>query len=137
MSWSQGNFAGRLGADPETREASGKQICKFRVAADTGYGDNKKPLWVTCVAFGRDAENIPRFFTKGSFIIVSGELRPNEWEGKDGTKNKSFELVIRNWAFGNKAPGDNGDTYRPSGDTGTRKAAEKQAPAESEDDLPF
>lgn len=139
MSTSLGFFSGHLGRDPETRELDGgKTIARMSIGVNVGFGENKKTLWVNAVAFGRTAETIGKFCQKGSYVEVSGEIRPNEWE-KDGVKNRSFELAINAFNFGPRAENSGNDpgAYRPSGDTGTRKAAEKQAPAESEDDLPF
>ena len=139
MSTSLGFFSGHLGRDPETRELDGgKTMARMSIGVNVGFGERKQTLWVNAVAFGRTAETIGRFCKKGAYVEVSGELRPNEWE-KDGVKNRSFELAINQFNFGPKVEGnDDPGAYRPSGDTGTRKAAEtKSAPVEDDQDLPF
>jgi len=71
---------GRLTAIPELRHTeSGKAVCSFSIANDTGFGDKKTTHFFGCVAWGSTAEFICKYFTKGQEIAVSGQLQAREW----------------------------------------------------------
>lgn len=97
---------GRLVADPELRyNPSGTAFANITLAWDTGFGENKKPSFVPFVASTKNAENIAKFFTKGSQIFIkNGELQQRSWEDTEGKKQYKTEVFIREWAFcGGKA----------------------------------
>jgi single-strand DNA-binding protein len=76
-------LVGRLGKDPEHQTSqSGKTFCKFSIATNDGYGDNKKTNWHNCTAFGKVADIINQYVKKGSEIAVSGSLDYNKHEDK-------------------------------------------------------
>lgn len=80
------NLVGRLGQDPEHQTAqSGKTFCKFSIATNDGYGDNKKTNWHSCTAFGKAADIISQYVKKGSEIAVSGTLDYNKKDDKTYT----------------------------------------------------
>lgn len=86
----------RVVTDCEVRYGqSGKAVASVRLVADSGFGDNKKPLWVTGVFFGKRAEGgLPGMLEKGKQAIVSGEISMKEWEDKNGNKQKSLEIML-------------------------------------------
>ena len=57
----------RIGADAETRYMqSGTAICSIRMVADSGYGEHKKPLWLTGKLIGKRAEGgLVQYLIKG------------------------------------------------------------------------
>ena len=90
----------RISQDLELKTTqSGTSVLSFTVANDTGFGDNKQTNWIDCVAWGQQAEVIARNFTKGSRILLSGELQTRNWEDKNGNKRKSVEVIIREFDF--------------------------------------
>ena len=86
----------RLGKDAEVRYTqSGTSVLSFAGAVDTGYGNNKKTVWVGFSVFGKRAEGeLVNYLTKGSQVAVTGELNIDEWE-KDGQKNFMLKCVVR------------------------------------------
>ena len=93
---------GNLGKDPETRYSTGQNqtaICRFTVAVQKGYGDNKKTVWVNIVTFGKLAENCQKFLAKGRKVYVAGELDIREYEKQDGTKGYITEVAARDVEF--------------------------------------
>lgn len=102
---------GRLGKDPEMRYTpEGTAVTTISVAEDRKYttktGDEKKLLWwFRCTAWGKAAESIDKWFTKGKGIYIIGELVPTEegnpriWIDDNGKPRSSFELQIREWHF--------------------------------------
>ena len=86
----------RIVADGETRfTGSGTAICSIRLVADSGYGEHKKPLWLTGKLIGKRAEGgLVQYLIKGQRLAVSGELSMDEWEDKNGQKRQTLVLLI-------------------------------------------
>ena len=103
---------GRLTADPTIRQSnSGKSIAGFSVAVD-GYKDkdgNKQTDFIRCTAFGQTADMLARYWTKGKEIALEGNLRQNDYTDNNGTKHKSYQVVVNRVHFcGSKS--DNQET---------------------------
>lgn len=87
-------LSGRLGRDPESRSTStNKTVCSFSIAQDDGYGDNKTTQWWYIEAWDRTAEAVIRLVKKGSRVVVTGRLKTDSWEGKNGEKKTSTKIV--------------------------------------------
>ena len=61
-----------------------------------GYDD--KAMFFDVTSFGKTAENINKFFSKGSRILIDGELDFQSWE-KDGQKRSKVGIVCNNFDF--------------------------------------
>jgi single-strand DNA-binding protein len=88
---------GRLTKDPELRQTtSGIAVVKFSVAVDRPYskGKEKECDFIECVAWRQTAEFISRYFSKGSAIIIEGQLRNNNYEDKNGAKHYSYTVLV-------------------------------------------
>lgn len=89
------SLIGRLTDDQTLRFTNdGKPVGNFSVAVDTGYGDKKDTSFFSCVLFGKLAETLNQYLTKGKQIGLTGSLRQNRWE-KDGQKNSRVEIVVK------------------------------------------
>ncbi len=82
---------------------SGIAIGSFGIAVNKkiknqsgGYDD--KAMFFDVTAFGKTAENINKFFGKGSRILISGELDFQQWE-KDGQKRSKVGIVCHQFDF--------------------------------------
>ena len=85
---------GRLTADVELKTTpNGVSVCSFSIATDTGYGDNKKTVFVNIVAWRKTAEFVSKYFTKGSMIALKGSIQTRQYEDRDGNKRTAFEVV--------------------------------------------
>ncbi|THD06156.1 single-stranded DNA-binding protein [Rhodanobacter lindaniclasticus] len=72
-----------LGKDAEVRHtAAGKAVTGFSAAIDSGFGDNKKTIWLDCSIWGDRGEKLAPYLVKGSKHMVQGELGTREYEGK-------------------------------------------------------
>ena len=89
-------FTGNLGKDADEKVTqSGMHVCSFSVAVKSGYGDKQKTTWANCALFGKRAEGqLPQYLKKGAQVAISGELTLDEWEGKDGTTQKSIKVNV-------------------------------------------
>lgn len=84
---------GRLGKEPECRTAqSGKMVCRFSLATDSGYGQSKKTDWHTIVCFDKQAEFCKNYLHKGSLVYIEGRISYGEYE-KDGVKRYTTEIM--------------------------------------------
>ncbi len=79
--YSEITLIGRLTKDPETKETSGGMIAKFSVACDNNDKD-KTTTFFNCTAFGKSAEFVAKYITKGRLVLVSGSIKSNQ--GSDG-----------------------------------------------------
>lgn len=77
---------GRLTADPELRQTpSNVSTCSFTVACDRNFaaqGQERQADFISVVAWRQTAEFISRYFTKGSMIVVEGNLRTRNYNDK-------------------------------------------------------
>lgn len=85
---------GNLTSDPELR-GSENQIVRFSLAVNNGFGERRTTTFVDCVGFGKQAEIISKYLTKGSQALVRGQLMLNEWE-VDGEKRRKLEVRLEN-----------------------------------------
>lgn len=76
-------LVGRLGQDPEHQTSkAGKSFVKFSIATNDGYGENKKANWHNCTAFGKAADIINQYVSKGSEIAIGGTVDYNTHNDK-------------------------------------------------------
>lgn len=93
---------GRLTADPTIRNSqSGMMIAGFSVAVD-GFKDKngeKQTDFIRCTAFGKVAEMLSRYFTRGKEIALEGNLRQNDYTDQNGVKHNSYQVVVNRVHF--------------------------------------
>jgi single-strand DNA-binding protein len=88
-------FSGRVGADAELRTTqSGEKVLSFRVANDIGFGDRRTTQWVDCSMWGKRAESVANYVKKGDKITVSGELKLEEFQRRDGTPGSKLAVRV-------------------------------------------
>lgn len=93
---------GRLTADPEFSQAqSGIAVCKFKLAVDRQYskGEEKTADFFQLVAFGKTAEFVNRYFTKGKPAIIEGRIQNNNYQGQDGKMQYHNQIIADNVSF--------------------------------------
>ena len=96
--YSETTIVGFLGKNPELKfTPKGIAMTKFSVAT-TNYKD--ETTWWNVTIFGNQAEACNEYLTKGSPVLVRGEINtdpetgsPRTWEGKDGVTRSSLELT--------------------------------------------
>ncbi|WP_027138246.1 single-stranded DNA-binding protein [Gaetbulibacter saemankumensis] len=90
---------GNLGNDPEIINLeSGKTLAKFAIATNDSYTNNKgekvtDTQWHNVVAWGKTAQIIEKYVTKGKEIAIEGKLTSRSYEDKDGNKRFITEIV--------------------------------------------
>ncbi|MDH7912313.1 single-stranded DNA-binding protein [Winogradskyella sp. SYSU M77433] len=90
---------GHLGKDPEIINLeSGKMLAKFSLATNESYknGHGEKVTdtqWHNIVAWGKTAQIVEKFVSKGKEVAIEGKLTTRSWEDKDGMKRYVTEVV--------------------------------------------
>ena len=125
---------GRLGRDPEARATnSGNTIVNISLATDhrTKVGDSWESVteWHKVVAFGRTAENVAKYCSKGSQVYIEGRIQTRKWE-KDGETKYATEVVANEVKF----VGSKGDAA-PQRER--RPASRQPVQQDAFDDVPF
>lgn len=115
MSVNRVTISGNVGRDPELRATnSGMSILSFSVAVNDRVkkGDNWEDYtnWVDVVVFGRRADSLSKFLSKGMKVAVDGKLRYSSWE-RDGQKRSKIEVIADDIDIMQRRDGDGGRTY--------------------------
>lgn len=90
---------GNLGNDPEIINLeSGKTLAKFSIATNENYKNSQgekvtDTQWHNIVAWGKTAEIVEKYVTKGKEVAIEGKLTTRTWEDKDGMKRYTTEVV--------------------------------------------
>lgn len=151
---------GNLTRDPELRYTpQGTAVCTFGLATNRSWKTEDGTLkeqteFHTIVAWTRLAEIVAEYLTKGKQAYVEGRLSTREWEGQDGQKRRTTEIVATEVIFlgspGARSetidvPEDLGindeekvETAAPEGEAvkGKSKPKSEEEPVEG-DDIPF
>lgn len=92
---------GNLGADPEMRyTASGKAVTNFRMAVNRTWRDasgqqQEDTQWFRIVTWDKLAEICNRYLSRGRHVYVEGRLQTRSWEGQDGVRRYTTEVVAQ------------------------------------------
>ena len=90
---------GNLGNDPEIINLeSGKMLAKFSIATNESYknANGEKVTdtqWHNIVAWGKTAQIVEKFVSKGKEVAIEGKLTTRSWQDKDGIKRYITEVV--------------------------------------------
>lgn len=92
---------GRLTKDTELRTNGNVTVCRFNVAVDRAWKKEGEPTadFISCVAFGKTAEFVDKYFGKGSKIVIEGEWRTGSYTNKDGQKVYTNDCVVNRVEF--------------------------------------
>lgn len=86
---------GRLTKDPETRQANETSVARFTIAVDRRYKQNggQAADFPNCVAFGKTAEFIQKYFHKGMKIALEGRLQTGSYTNREGNTIYTTDVV--------------------------------------------
>ena len=110
---------GRLVKDPEVRVSQdGKtSICKFTLACNRRFKKEGQPDadFISCIAFGKVAEFIEKYFSKGMKMFVEqGSWQTGSFTDKDGNKVYTNTLLVESVDFCESKAQPSGDGFVPS-----------------------
>lgn len=127
-----GNFAGYIGRDAELKAGpSGDPVANFSIAVNTGTKEKPSTLWVDCALWGKRADALAQYLTKGQFVAVTGDINCRAWIGKDGHAGCAITLRVDKLTFGGQSKNaeGNGNGPRPAPDQGFDPPAPAARPA--------
>jgi single-strand DNA-binding protein len=153
---------GNLTRDPETRTIpSGNTVTKFSIATNRKFqgrdgNQQEEVAFIDCEAWGKPAEIIDKYMSKGRSMLVEGRLKFDSWESQQGEKRSKLLVVVENFQFtggrGEDGDGDGGgygggnreggyersSPPQRSNSGGGQRAQSSRQPAEDfDDDVPF
>lgn len=121
---------GNLGNDPEVKTLdNGNKIANLSLATTESYKNKEgekvnNTEWHRLVCYGKGAEILEKYTSKGSKLYVEGSIHTRSWEDNDGNKKYSTEIKVKDFKF-------------LGGNDGSSNTA-PSSPADDEDeDLPF
>lgn len=115
---------GRLTKEPEVSYSqSGTCVCRYSLAVDRKYKrDGEQDAdFINCVAFGKGAEFIQKYFHKGMKMVAQGRLQVDAYTTKEGARRYSATVVTDNHEFAEKK----------------EKPEEKEGFMDIDEDVPF
>lgn len=95
-------LVGRFTRDPEVKySAGGTSIARFSLAVDRRFKSENGPTvdFPNCVAFGKTAEFIEKYFRQGMRIGLQGRIQTGSYTNQDGTKIYTTDVVVESCEF--------------------------------------
>jgi len=134
MNLNKAMIIGRLTRDPEGRTTpSGRPVTSFSVATNRVWSDasgakQEATEYHNVVLWGKLAEISAQYLVKGQEVYIEGRLQTRSWEGQDGVKRYSTEIVADTMQMGAKARG--GSSYQ-GGDSYGKTASPANNPSQT------
>lgn len=130
-------LVGNVGSDPEVKTTgNGNTVASFSLATSWKRGDEEKTDWHRVSCFGKTAEIVEQYVSKGDRLYVEGRISYRQWENDEGEKRyytdiNAFEVVMLGGSSPSGGHGGGGKTQRA--------APKKKANIfdDEDDDLPF
>lgn len=88
---------GRLTKDPDVRQSGENKVAKYTLAIDR-RGKQEGADFISCVAFGKNAEFVEKYLRKGTKIAVTGAISTGSYE-KNGQKIYTTDVVVKDHEF--------------------------------------
>lgn len=116
-------LVGRLTRDPEIRYSQGENAtatARFSVAVNRRFKNaegNYDADFINCVAFGKSAEFVEKYFKKGMAIGLTGRIQTGSYTNKDGQKVYTTDVVVEETEFVESkgaSNSDNSNAFRPA-----------------------
>ena len=148
-SFNQVILLGNLTRDVELRHTPYNQaVANIGLAMNRQYqtrdGERREETtFVDCEAWGRQAEVMAQYLSKGRPVFIQGRLKLDTWQDQQGQNRSKLKVVVENFQFvggrdGGGAPGGGGGgnrDYQPSSAPAGGGGGGHAAPAD--DDIPF
>ena len=130
---------GRFTRDPEIKYSTGENAtatARFSLAVNRRFKNkegNYDADFINCVAFGKTAEFIEKYFTKGMAIGITGRIQTGSYTNKEGQKVYTTDVVVEETEFVESKNKDTSDNV-PNNNANSNSDFEEVV---SEDEMPF
>lgn len=132
-------FVGRLVRDPEMRyaEGSGTAIARYTLAIDRFPKKEGQPSadFISCIAFGKNAEFAEKHLIKGMKILVEGHIQTGSYTNKDGQKVYTTDCIVEKHEFVESR--NSGSAPEVGSTSGKSDDGFMNIPAGIDEELPF
>ena len=141
---------GNLTRDPQlSYTPSNTAVCELGMAVNRRWRDrdgNQKEevCFVELVSYGRQADTLNQYMSKGRPLLIEGHLRFGQWTNKEGQKRNKLDVVIENFTFLGGGRGDGGggsgggrEEGRPAESGPGPGPVDDQPPQNGGSDIPF
>lgn len=136
---------GRLTRDPEVRYSQGENplaIARFTLAVDRRFkrDGEQSADFISCVAFGKQAEHAERYYRQGLKIVVCGRIQTGSYTNRDGVKVYTTEVVVEEQEFAESKASSDASTETSSQATPTNTSGNDgfmNIPDGIDEELPF
>lgn len=99
MSYNRVILIGRVGRAPDIRATTqGVKVSQFSLATSNVWKDREtndkkeKTVWHKIVTFGKLADFVEKYITKGRLLLIEGKIQTRDWTDKNNQKRISFEI---------------------------------------------
>lgn len=133
-------LVGRFTGDPDVRYTDGGlSIARFRLAVDRRYKKEGEQTadFINCVAFGKTAEFIEKYFQKGMRIGINGRIQTGSYTNNDGNKVYTTDIVVENCEFVESKAASRDSSGGGNAETQPYDDGFVNIPDGIDDDLPF
>ena len=137
-------LVGNLGAEPEVRTLpSGNKVVNLSVATSENWRDKntgerkEKTEWHRVVLWGKTAESLNEYLTKGKQIYVEGRLQTRQWDDKDGNKRYTTEIRGDRVVLLGGGGGGGGARQQPRSASAPDEHMGEPVSELTDDDIPF
>lgn len=85
---------GNLTGEPSLKATKGgTDMCTFRLAVNSGWGEKRETAFLHIITFGKTAVNCDRYLSKGRKVLVKGRITTGSYEKSDGTKVYTTDII--------------------------------------------
>lgn len=141
------NLIGRITKDPEIRYTSGSTpiaVCSFTLAVDR-RNKNKETDWIRCIAFGKTAELMDKYISKGRQMGITGRIQTGSYEDKEGRTVYTTDVVVDRMYFIGSGNGSGSGNQQSAGTAAPPQQMQQEQQMEipegfeviDDDDVPF
>ena len=125
-------LTGRLGKEPQMAYTkSGKEVATFSLAVTDSY-NREVTHWITCVVWGKPAENCANYLSKGSLVGIDGRIQTRNYENQEGRKVYVTEIVADRVEFLDSKSKD-----KPTDTADYTDIGNIEIDSDTDDDIPF
>ncbi len=109
---------GRLTRDPEVRYSQGENataVARFTLAVDRRFRrEDAATDFIGCVAFGRNAEFIEKYFRQGTKALITGRIQTGSYTNRDGQKVYTTDVVVEEQEFAESKNAQSESGFQPA-----------------------
>jgi len=127
---------GNLGRDPEVKYTqSGTAVANLSVATNEVWTDKagqkqEKTEWHRVVVWGKQAQVLAEYMSKGKQVYVEGSLQTRSWDDRDGNKRTTTEIRANRILMMGRAEGARSEPEGPGPEV-------EMAPDATDEEVPF